>query len=61
MFQPRPTAWVGGCGNTGKARTVTFILQDAWFPGRGHTERDLQVQAAKGDAVVRLVRVIKLQ
>ena len=48
------------CGNTGKVRTVTFILQDAQFPGQGYTGSDLQIQATKGDAVIRLVRVIKL-
>jgi len=49
------------CGNTGKVRTVTFILNDAWFPGQGYTGSDLQIQATKGDAVIRLVRVIKLK
>jgi hypothetical protein len=49
------------CGNSGKTKTVTFILPDTWFPGRGYTGSDLQIQATKGDAVIRLVRVIKLQ
>jgi hypothetical protein len=49
------------CGNTGKVRTVTFILPDARFPGEDDSGRDLQIQATKGDAVIRLVRVIKLQ
>jgi hypothetical protein len=48
------------CGNTGKVRTVTFLLPDAVFPGRGYTGSDLQITATKGDAVIRLVRVIKL-
>ena len=49
------------CGNTGKVRTVTFILPDARFPGQGYAGSDLQIQVTKGDAVIRLVRVIKLQ
>ena len=49
------------CGNTGQAKTVTFILADAWFPGQGYIGRDLQIQATQGDAVIRLVRVIKLR
>jgi hypothetical protein len=48
------------CGNTGKVRTVTFVLPDAQFLGRGYTGSDLQIQAIKGDAVIRLVRLIKL-
>jgi hypothetical protein len=48
------------CGNTGKPRTVTFILKDAWFPGKGYGGQDLQIRAIKGDAIVRLLRVIKL-
>ena len=48
------------CGNSGAAKTVTFILKDACFPGRGNTGLDLQIRALKGDAVIRLVRVIKL-
>jgi hypothetical protein len=49
------------CGDSGVARTVTFILSDARFPGLGHTGLDLQIRALKGDAVIRLVRVIKLK
>jgi len=48
------------CGDSGKARTVTFLLKDAHFPGRGYAGLDLQIRALKGDAVIRLVRVIKL-
>ncbi|MHC4249145.1 MAG: hypothetical protein ACYS9X_08465 [Planctomycetota bacterium] len=47
------------CGDTGKSRTVTFILE-ACFPGRGYKGRDLAIRALKGDAVVRFLRVIKL-
>jgi len=48
------------CGDSGAAKTATFILNDAWFPGRGYTGMDLQIRALKGDAVIRFVRVIKL-
>lgn len=48
------------CGNTGKARTVTFILERAFFPGGGYGGRDLLVRARRGDAVIRFMRVIKL-
>ncbi len=48
------------CGDTGKARTVTFILKDACFPGRGYAGTDLEIRAVRGDAIVRFVRVIKL-
>jgi hypothetical protein len=48
------------CGNSGAARTITFILKDACFLGQGYKGMDLQIHALKGDAVIRLVRVIKL-
>jgi hypothetical protein len=48
------------CGNSGAVKTVTFILKDASFPGQGYTGLDLQIRALKGDAIIRLVRVIKL-
>ena len=48
------------CGDSGAAKTATFILNDACFPGRGYAGLDLQIRALKGDAVIRLVRVIKL-
>lgn len=48
------------CGDSGATRTVTFILNDACFPGRGYTGLDLQIRAMRGDAVIRFVRVIKL-
>ncbi|GAB6166765.1 hypothetical protein JCM19992_27650 [Thermostilla marina] len=48
------------CGHSGKLRTVTWILDDAWFPAEGYRGCDLAVRAVEGDAVVRMVRVIKL-
>jgi hypothetical protein len=48
------------CGNTGKVKTVTFIVTDAMFNGQGYKGTDLLIEAKKGDAVIRLVRVIKL-
>jgi hypothetical protein len=48
------------CGDSGAAKTITFILKDACFPGQGPTALDLQIRALKGDAVIRFVRVIKL-
>ena len=48
------------CGDSGEAKTITFILNDACFPGRGYTGLDLQIQAIQGDAVIRSVRVVKL-
>jgi hypothetical protein len=48
------------CGDSGETKTITFILNDACFPGRGPTGLDLQIRALKGDAVIRFVRVIKL-
>ena len=56
MIATRPVT----CGDSGAARTITFILKDACFPGRDYTGLDLQIRALKGDAVIRLVRVIKL-
>lgn len=50
---------VVGNGN-GEVKTVTFILRDACFPGRGPRGLDLQIRAVRGDAVIRVVRVIKL-
>jgi hypothetical protein len=48
------------CGDSGAAKTITFILKDACFPGQGYTGLDLQLRALTGDAVVRMVRVVKL-
>ena len=48
------------CGDSGLAKTITFILKDVYFPGQGYTGLDLQIHALKGDAVIRLVRVVKL-
>ena len=48
------------CGESGAAKTVTFIFKDACFPGQGYTGLDLQIRALKGDAVIRFVRVVKL-
>lgn len=49
------------CGDSGAVKTVTYILGDACFPGVGQSGLDLQIRALKGDAVIRLVRVIKLR
>jgi hypothetical protein len=54
------TTHVVTCGDSGTAKTVTFILKDARFPGQGYKGLDLQIRALKGDAVIRLVRLIKL-
>jgi len=40
---------------------ITIILNDACFPGRGHTGLDMQIRALKGDAVIRFVRLIKMK
>lgn len=48
------------CGDSGATKTVTFVLHDARFPGRGYAGLDLQIHALKGDAVIRMVRVIKM-
>ena len=48
------------CGDSGMAKTITFILKDAWFPGQGYTGLDFQIGALKGDAVIRFARVIKM-
>ena len=48
------------CGDSGTAKTITFVLKDACFPGRGYTGLDFQIRALRGDAVIRFVRVIKL-
>ncbi len=48
------------CGNTGRTRTVTFLLPDAWFPKKGYTGADLVIRARRGDAVIRFLRVVKL-
>jgi len=48
------------CGDSGAPKTITFILKDAQFPGQGYTGLDLQIRALKGDAAIRMVRVIKL-
>ena len=48
------------CGDSGAARTVTFLLNDAHFPAQGPAGMDLQIRAVKGDAFIRFVRVIKL-
>jgi hypothetical protein len=54
---PRPVT----CADTGKAKTVTFILTDAFFPGEGYAGLDLQIQARQGDAVIRFLRIVKLE
>lgn len=48
-------------GNSGETKTATFLLREAYFPGRGPAGLDLQIRAVRGDAVIRFVRVIKLQ
>jgi len=48
------------CGDTGGAKTVTFVLDDAFFPGSGYSGRDLMIRSRRGDAVVRFVRIIRL-
>jgi hypothetical protein len=48
------------CGDSGEARTVTFLLDDAVFPGKGYAEWDFRIRAVDGDAIIRFVRVIKL-
>jgi len=48
------------CTDTGEAKTVTFILRDAVFPGKGYMGNDLQIRAIEGNAVIRFLRVIKL-
>ncbi len=48
------------CGNTGTARTVTFLLNGAFFPETGFRGADLIIRAVQGDTTIRLVRVIKL-
>ena len=47
------------CGNTGQAKTVTFLLDATYFPGKGTRGRDLLIRATDGDAVIRFLRVIK--
>jgi hypothetical protein len=49
------------CEDTGAARTVTFVLEDAWFPGTGTEGRDLSIRAAHGNATIRFLRLIKLE
>jgi len=49
------------CGNTGKLRTATFILNDACFPGQGYAGEDFQIRTTKGDAVIQFVRIVKLR
>lgn len=48
------------CGDSGTAKTVTLLLPDACFPGKGYEGCDLRVRAVRGDAVIRFVRVVKL-
>lgn len=48
------------CGDTGEAKTVTFLLNDAHFPGSGVDQPDLTILAVEGDAVIRCLRVVKL-
>ncbi len=48
------------CGETGRTKTATFILSEAYFPQKGYTGCDLEIRAVRGDAVIRMVRVIRL-
>ena len=47
------------CGDSGEPKTVTLLLDDAFFPGLGPYGRDLLIRATRGDAVVRFLRVVK--
>jgi len=49
------------CGDTGNEKTATFILEVAYFPGAGIKGADLRIVASEGDAVIRMVRVVKLR
>lgn len=48
------------CGDTGRERTATFIVRDARFAHTGYRGADFWIEALKGDAVIRMARVIKL-
>jgi hypothetical protein len=48
------------CSDSGRARTVTFILKDATFPATGHEGSDLKIRAIQCDAVIRMLRIVKL-
>lgn len=48
------------CGDSGVVRTATFFLNDARMEGRRFAD-DFFIRALMGDAVISLVRVIKLQ
>ena len=48
------------CGDTGGVKTVTFILNGAYFPAEGYSGMDMQIRAVHGDVAVRMLRVIKL-
>jgi hypothetical protein len=76
LYEERLRAWAAAfqgaayklCNVSGKEEDIALCNQlgmgqrngFAWFPGRGYTGSDLQIQATRGDAVIRLVRVIKL-
>jgi len=47
------------CKNTGDLKTVTFIIENAAFNGKG-MEHDFVIRAATGESVLSMVRVIKL-
>jgi hypothetical protein len=48
------------CADSGAAKTDMLILSDACFPGRGYAALGWQIRTPQGDAVIRLVRVVKL-
>jgi hypothetical protein len=47
------------CTGTGEIRTATFVRDDARFGAKG-LDFDFTIEAERGDAVIKLVRVIRL-
>jgi hypothetical protein len=47
------------CQDCGLVRTVTFFLDDVVFDAR-ELDYDFEIKAIKGDAIIKLVRIIKL-
>jgi hypothetical protein len=47
------------CTGTGEIRTATFFRDDARFGASG-LDFDFTIEAERGDAVIKLVRVIRL-
>lgn len=48
------------CKATGTLKTVTFMLDGVCFPGSGYTGDDLCIRAVHGDAVIRMLRLVKM-